>query len=141
MKCLTMNMTLAVAALTIAAGTVSAQTMKAEIPFAFRVGKQVMQPGEYRVSVLPSYSGTAVWRLANFDSKQTVLVLSMNRTAPSKEWSDARLAKLSFACGDGPCALTRLWTGEGDAYNFHSARGKDGEPHIAEITLRSGRAD
>ena len=41
MKRFTMNMTLAVAALTLAvAGTVSAQTMKAEIPFSFHIGRQ-----------------------------------------------------------------------------------------------------
>ena len=53
MKNFTMNMTLAVAALTLAAGTASAQTVKAEIPFAFRVGGQIMQPG--RVSRRSSY--------------------------------------------------------------------------------------
>ena len=141
MKRYTMNMTLAVAALTLAAGTVSAQAMKAEIPFAFRVGKQVMQPGEYRVSVVPGLSGTVVWRLASFDAGQSVLMVAMQRAMPSKEWKAAGLPKLSFRCGEGACTLGRIWSGEGDAYLFHTPRGTNGEPRIAEITLRPDRAN
>jgi hypothetical protein len=115
--------------------------MKAEIPFAFHVGKQVMQPGEYRVSLVPSAGGFALWQLANYDSHQATLVMAESRTAPSKEWAAARTAKLSFTCGDGPCTLNRIWSGDGDAYQFRTPRGKDGEPHIAEITMRPERAD
>jgi hypothetical protein len=32
-------------------------------------------------------------------------------------------------------------TGDGNAYDFHSKRAKDGEMRIAEITLRPERAD
>ena len=90
MKRYTMNMTLAVAALTLAAGTVSAQTMKAEIPFAFHVGNKVMQPGEYHVSRLSGYTGTSVWKLSNVDAKQSVLMVPVHRAAPSKEWTESR---------------------------------------------------
>jgi hypothetical protein len=141
MKRYTMNMTLAVAALTLAVGTVSAQTMKAEIPFAFHVGNKVMQPGEYHVSRMTGYTGTSVWKLSNVDAKQSVLMLPVQRAVPSKAWSEGRRAKMSFLCGQGPCTLERVWSGEGDAYLFHSPRGKNGEPHIAEITLRPDRAN
>jgi hypothetical protein len=133
-------MLLAVGALVFAAGTVSAQTMKAEIPFAFRVGNKVMQPGEYRLYLVPFGSAVA-WELANFDARQSVLAMASNRATPSKEWLAARTAKLSFTCGEGPCTLNRIWSGEGDAYQFRTPRGKDGEPHIAEIPMRPDRAD
>ena len=137
----TKKMTMMVAALAMTAGTVSAQTLKAEIPFAFRVGKQVMQPGEYRLSVVPNRSGAPMFTLASYDTQHSVFVLPSIRTTPSKEWMAAGLAKLSFACTDGSCALTRLWTGEGDAYTFYPTRGKDGEMRIAELTMRPERAE
>jgi len=33
-----------------------------------------------------------------------------------------------------------MWTGEGSTLDFHSTRGKNGEPRIAEITLRPERS-
>jgi hypothetical protein len=136
-----MNMTLAVAALALAAGTVSAQTMKAEIPFAFRVGKQVMQPGEYRVRLARNSSSTPVLSLANFDAGRTVLLMATNRIQVPMEGKMAGLPKLSFACGEGPCSITGISMGQGYTFNFPAARGKNGEPHIAEIVLRPERAD
>jgi len=138
---LTKNMTLAIAALAMAAGTASAQSMKAEIPFAFRIGKKVMQPGEYRVH-RQSGSQAPMFTLASLDSHQSAIVVASYRGAPSKEWADAGQAKLSFLCGDGPCTLTRVWAGAGDAYTFHSAPAKDGgDARVAEITLRPDRAN
>ena len=138
---LTKNMTLAIAALAMAAGTVSAQSMKAEIPFAFRIGTKVMQPGEYRVHRQSGSTQASLFTLASLDTRQSALVVASYRGAPSKAWTDAGQAKLSFLCGDGPCTLTRVWTGDGDAYTFHSTRGKDGETRVAEITLRPDRAN
>ena len=140
MKRSTKNMTLVVAALTIAAGTVSAQTMKAEIPFAFRVGTKLMQPGEYLVRPLAMSSGTPMFTLANFDARKTIIAVPSTRVTPSKEWTNAGLAKLSFVCVEDSCSLTRLWSGDGPAYTFRAPRGKDGE-HIAEIILTPTRAD
>jgi hypothetical protein len=141
MKRTAMNMTLAVAALVLAAGTVSAQTMKAEIPFAFRVGQQVMQPGEYRVRLVSNSSSSPLLTLANFDADRTVLLMATNRIQMSKEWKLAGLPMLSFACGEGPCTITGVSMGRGYTFNFPSARGKNGEPRLAEVVLRPERAD
>jgi hypothetical protein len=138
---LTKNMTLAIAALAMAAGTVSAQSMKAEIPFAFRIGKKVMQPGEYRVSRHSGSSQAPMFTLSSLDSHQAAIAVASYRGVPSKEWADAGQAKLSFLCGDGPCTLTKVWAGEGDAFTFHSAPPKDGDARVAEITLRPDRAN
>jgi hypothetical protein len=139
MKSLTKNMMLAIAALAVVAGTVSAQTMKAEIPFAFLAGKQIMQPGEYLVRMLPNVSSTSAFTLANLDAHKTVIMVPSNRSIPSKDSVGA--TKLRFECGDGPCTLVRVSTGDGNAYDFHSKRADDGDMRVAEITLRPERAD
>ncbi len=57
MKKLTTKLMIAAAALVVAAGAASAQTMKAEIPFAFRAGDKVMAAGTYRVETLSTQTG------------------------------------------------------------------------------------
>jgi hypothetical protein len=135
-------MILAVAALAVAAGTASAQMMmKAEIPFAFRVGRQVMQPGEYRVRVFRNTSSTPILSLADFEADRTVLLMATNRNPVPEAWKTAGLPKLSFTCGEGPCTVTGVWMGQGYIFNFPAARGKNAESHLAEIVLRPERAD
>jgi hypothetical protein len=141
MKRTAMNMILAVTAVAAAAGTVSAQTMKAEIPFAFRVGKQMMQPGEYRVRLFSNASGSPLLSLADFDAGRTVLLVATNRNPVPEEWKAAGLPKLSFTCGEGPCTITSVWMGQGSTFNFPAARGRAGEPHLAEIVLRPEHGD
>ena len=139
MKRTALNITLAVAALAVAAGTASAQTMKAEIPFAFRVGNKVMQPGEYRIRM--TSVGTPILHLLNMDGHQSALLSSAYLNDVPKQWAAAGLPKLAFLCGEGPCTVSQIWTGEGYALSFKTPRGKNGEPHIAEIVLRRDRAD
>ncbi len=139
MKRTAMNITLAVAALAVAAGTVSAQTMKAEIPFAFRVGNRVMQPGEYRITV--TSGSTPILNLLNIDRHEAVLLSTAYLNDVPKQWAVAGLPMLAFLCGEGPCTVSQAWTGNGYALTFHTPRGKNGEPHIAEIVLRRDRAD
>jgi hypothetical protein len=141
MKRYTMHMTLAVAALTIAAGTLSAQSLKAEIPFAFRVNGQLMQPGEYRVSLNHTTNGSPLLTVSSYEQKRTVIAMPINRNPVSKDWLQAGTPKLRFVCGEGACALNRIWTGEGDAVDFRTRHGKDGELHAMEITLRPDRAN
>src|SRR6266567_4905044 len=133
MKRFTMNMTLAVAAVTLAAGTVLAQTMKEEIPFAFRVGKQVMQPGSYQVSVLPGAS--PIIRFFTFDVKQAALAVVMLRVEVPKDWLAKNSPKLQFVCGEGACTLNEAWMGDSNALQFYSVRGRNGKSTIAEITM------
>ena len=139
MKRTAMNITLAVAALAVAAGTASAQTMKAEIPFAFRVGNKVMQPGEYRITM--TSGSTPILNLLNIERHQSALLSTAYLNDVPKQWAAAGLPKLAFLCGEGPCTVSQVWTGVGYALGFRSPRGKNGEPHIAEIVLRRDRAD
>ena len=139
MKRTALNITLAVAALAVAAGTASAQTMKAEIPFAFRVGNRVMQPGEYRITM--TNGSTPILNLLNIERHQAVLLSTAYLNDVPKQWAAEGLAKLAFLCGEGPCTVSQVWTGTGYALSFKTPRGKNGEPHIAEIVLRRDRAD
>jgi hypothetical protein len=140
MKRFTMNMTLAVAAMALAAGTISAQTMKAEIPFAFRVGNQTMQPGEYRVNLVSGFSGATVVRMANYDLHKSVLAMPDHRTDTKNAWAAAGRPVLQFDCSGAQCSLSNVWMGEGATLAFSTERGKNGEPRIAEITMRPERA-
>jgi len=136
-----MNITLAVAALAFTAGTVSAQTaLKAEIPFAFHVGNQTMQPGEYRVRVLSGPSGTPLFSLNNVALNRTVLAVPPSRSMPAKVWRADAGAKLNFACTNGYCELAQVWTGTGDGYNFRTA-GHNSETRIAEVALKYDRGN
>jgi hypothetical protein len=139
MKRFTTNMTLAVAALTLAAGTASAQAMKAEIPFTFRVGNTVMQPGEYLVTVV-SHSSLQIVQFATADVKHSALAVPVSRSAVPKEWRNEGLPKLRFACYNGPCSVVGLWMGDSSTLDFSSGHRKDGEPRIAEIALHRDRA-
>jgi hypothetical protein len=100
-----------------------------------------MQPGEYRVSLQRGSSGTPLLTLANLDVNRSVILMPYLSGDVPKAWSEAGLPKLRFLCGEGPCTITGVWTGEGDAYEFHYSRGKDGELRAAEIVLRPDRAN
>ena len=135
-----LNITLAVAGLTFAAGSVSAQpTLKAEIPFAFHVGKSLMQPGEYQVRPLASAGGTHAFVLTNYDRNRSAIVPHATQTSPSKQWASSASPKLSFRCIDGYCELAQLWTGQGDVYNMPLHVTKHGEAQITDIALRTNR--
>ena len=140
MKRFSINMTLAVAALTLTAGTISAQTMKAEIPFAFRVGRQLMQPGSYRVSILSGTSSTRIVRLTGDSVVRTTLASQTSHNDVPSAWTAEASPKLRFTCDEGPCTLTSLWVGSGSPLEFRSERAKNGEPRIAEVTLRPDRS-
>jgi hypothetical protein len=134
-------MILAMAALGAAAGTASAQTVKAEIPFAFRVGSQVMRPGAYRIQLRSVGAGTPVLSVANFDVKRTVMLLPANHDVVARDWAAGGVPKLRFTCDEAACTISSIWMGEGDEFHFRTPRGKNGEPHVAEIILRAERAD
>src|SRR2546422_502319 len=70
----TKNLTLAAAALVVAAGAASAQTiaLKVDIPFAFQVAGKAMPAGAYRVTNVSSNS-TAVFALQTPGSSVVVL--------------------------------------------------------------------
>jgi hypothetical protein len=105
----TTNCLIAAATLLVAAGGASAQTLKAEIPFAFRVGATLMTPGTYTVT-LPNMNTQAL-RLSHVDGGGSVMFLVVARNA-NKDWIATRTPKVAFACVDGQCSLSSVWDGE-----------------------------
>ena len=73
MKSLTTNCMIAVAALAAAAGSASAQVLKAEIPFTFRAGKALMPPGSYELNLGAAPSRT-FFILRNAQTKASVML-------------------------------------------------------------------
>src|SRR5271169_7243199 len=75
MKRITNYVTTAAAVLIMTAGVASAQSiMKAEVPFAFHVGSNVMEPGTIRVRVTSETAYSALI-VNNFEAKRTYVVL------------------------------------------------------------------
>ena len=96
MKSLTTKLMIAAAAL-FAAGAASAQTMTADIPFAFQAGGKLMAAGTYRVN-LRGPSGMVILRDTGFKS----VVMARYITHIDRKGDTA---KLVFVCGRGPCSL------------------------------------
>jgi hypothetical protein len=125
----------AAAALVAVAGSASAQTLKAEIPFSFRAGKTLMGPGTYDV-VVDKTSATRVFRLHNRESNVSVMLIGNVQDDAAKAWREAGLPKITFECVETRCALRRIWTGGDSAYRFLGPKpGADGAVRVAEIRL------
>jgi len=142
MKKLTTNLMIATAALVVAAGVASAQTMTAGIPFEFRAGSQVMAPGTYQVQRLPTQTGISIYRLLDVDSHRSIVLLAQASVSPRKGWTEEN-AKLVFACTDGSCALAELWSGsESHGYAFSRPKlATDETAVLREIPLQPGKGE
>jgi hypothetical protein len=130
MKNLTKNMTIAAAALMVAAGVAGAQTIKADIPFGFRVAGTVMPAGSYWVNSSNS-SGRAIFKLTHEDTHRSVL------TVPYANITQGRgeaAASLTFECSGANCALVRVAPGSGQSYQISKPKMERGEDtHLAVI--------
>jgi hypothetical protein len=145
MKKLTTKVMIAVAALVVAAGAVSAQpqtTMTAQIPFEFRAGNQVMAPGTYRVDSLDIGSSTKIFRLLDVNLRRSIVVLPQAQVDPEKRTVPGRPG-LVFACIDGRCVLAELWAGtESYAYTFrHPKLGKDEDAYLRVIPIERNKSE
>ena len=139
MKNFTTRMTIAAAALVAAAGMASAQTMKAEIPFAFQVSGVVLAPGGYEVSLQYTPSGSHLLQFRNSDSRRSVLAMAVGAEDPHKDWTAAGGPKLSFVCGASQCSLAETWNAQpGEpAYRFSTPKlGKDEPRRVAVVPMR-----
>lgn len=105
MKSLTTKITIAAAALLVAAGTISAQSLTAEIPFNFQVAGTPMTAGSYRLTT--SASGTPLIALSNLETDKSAMVMGQSRI----DYTRNSEAKLVFQCRGANCALKQVWTG------------------------------
>ena len=105
----TSRLMIAAAAVVVATGVASAQAVKAEIPFTFRVGNAVYAPGTYRVEVQDA--GKRIWLHGAQKGPGTVVLAISTQSAP-KEARENGAPTLSFACGLGRCQLVQVWSGD-----------------------------
>jgi hypothetical protein len=123
----------AVAAVT----TVSAQNMKAEIPFPFQAVGARMQPGTY--SLRFSNSGAAaVLSIYNEDTRKSILALPRVATSPARPTYVNPV--LTFACTDNHCVLSSLKNEQSTVYTFPGGKTSPGT-RMATIALRSDRME
>jgi hypothetical protein len=141
MKRLLIHTMFAAATLVAVAGCASAQNLKAEIPFAFRAGTVLLQPGTYDVAVQSGVASTML-RFYNRDTRQSaVLVRRSTRDAP-KAWIAGGRPMLGFRCAGANCAVSELWTGGISSSVFAAPKSPSGDPvRVAEVRLTSLKAD
>jgi len=142
MKKLTTRFMIAAAALVVGAGAASAQTLNAQIPFAFRVGNRVMAPGTYQVDKLERQSSGPIFRLLNARLRRSAILLPQAQVDPQKGWAVGE-PKLVFACISGGCALAEFWAGsESYAYAFARPKpGKDEDAYLRVIPMQRDKGE
>jgi hypothetical protein len=128
---LTTNLMIAAAAL-VAASAASAQTMKADIPFAFQASGKAMAAGKYQVVYRGGTSNMVLIRRYNHEA---VLAMPVSR----KE-GKVQNAKLVFSCAHGTCSLSQIWAGNSsDGLEFKTPKlGRGEEASIVAVPMRIG---
>ena len=135
MKTSTMKWMIAVAALTVAAGSASAQTYKAEIPMSFRVGDKLMAPGSYQISMAGGVSRQVICfqNLASWDAG--VVVPTVKGDAPTAG-RQAGKPRVSFECLGNACRLSGMWNGrDRSAYVFPASKPRARDLEAPETTV------
>ncbi len=139
MKTSTLRWMIAAAALVVAGGSASAQTYKAEIPMAFRVGNKLMAPGDYSIRA-DAFSTPKVLLHNGTDNTAALLGASYQTDVP-KNWREDGSARVIFECSDGNCRIKSLWDGSNPyVQNFATPRHSGGpliasRPEIVTLTM------
>jgi hypothetical protein len=141
MKRLMIHSMFAAATLVAVAGSSSAQVLNAEIPFAFRAGAVLMQPGSYQVKTDRTGAIFKVY-VQQRDTNASIVLINFVLEKPSKAWVKAGQPKLGFDCSTARCALTEMWTGAAaSSYRFFGPR-RGSEPlHLTEVGMTPAKAD
>jgi hypothetical protein len=140
MKRLTIQSMFAAALVVLAAGSASAQTLKADIPFPFAVGSSMMTAGTYHVRVDPSGLGRFVI-FQNAATKKSAIVTVSAATAPN-DWRTRGDAVVQFQAADGRYVLRQMWPGvDNRAYDFQAPKSTHGDARTAEIRMSVIKAD
>jgi len=131
---ITTKLTFAAAALLAAAATLSAETLKAEIPFRFDAMKAPMQPGAYSLSVSYGSSGHATIRFLSLDDRRSVMTIPMTVSQSHTGKSEGNPV-LTFQCTDGRCQLAKIWDGNTNLYTFATSR-PDANTRLASVPVK-----
>jgi len=131
MKNLTTKLMIAAALMAVAAGAAAAQTMKADVPFAFRTATGTFEAGTYTVSL------DTVKRIVEFEGARGTksgMVLPTAQLAADNRSA----AKLVFSCAADHCTLVQIWSGPySTAYSFRRPKtDRDDEAALVAIAVR-----
>jgi len=138
----TTRMMIAAATLVVAAGSASAQVLKAEIPFTFRAGGVVLAAGTYTV-VARENGGSPTYQLRSEQEHRSILLLAGAALDPQKAWVAGGHPVLSFECGISACALSGIWTGSSmPAQAFPRPKlGRDEPTRTALVVMQPGKGE
>jgi hypothetical protein len=138
----TARLTIAAATLVVAAGSASAQVLKAEIPFTFRAGSVVLAAGTYQVSA-DHKNGQPMYRLWSETDHKSILLVAGAARDPQQAWVANGHPVLSFECGVSHCALAGIWAGsETPAYTFPRHKlGRDEPTRTAVVLMRPSKGE
>jgi hypothetical protein len=134
MTSLRMRLTIAAAVL-FAAGAASAQTMKADIPFAFQAGGKVMEAGTYLVDLHGPGTTVVIRHASGGTALMAMYITQIEGTRGT--------ARLVFQCSRGNCSLEQAWsryTGVGLLF-MTPKLDRNEEASLAVIRLRPDAAD
>ena len=135
MKSALTQLSIAMALVAIAMPFAKAQSLRADVPFAFRAAGQTLPAGAYRVELAGRFSEVVV--LTAEDGSRAVVLLPTGGTSLGRATISTGEPKLTFECGNGRCALIQLWTGSGaQALTFPQPRTPmEARPILAEVRL------
>jgi hypothetical protein len=133
--------TMLAAATLVFAGAASAQTLTAEIPFAFRANGALLSPGAYRFVANSTAAGRTIYQVRNVDTRQTVLAPTYSASDPEKSVAADRKPKIIFRCA-GECSLSGLWAADDQPeLLFRVKNPKHEEMHVQLITAEPAKAE
>ncbi len=99
---------LTVSSMVIAAGAAATaahgQSLRAEVPFEFKVGEKTMPAGAYKVTRLRSESAAVSYKIVGGGT-------SAIRQAKSIQPDDSQPPRMTFNCGSAGCALSEVRNG------------------------------
>jgi len=139
----TTKLMIAAAAMAVAACAASAQNLKAEIPFTFRVNGAVMAPGMYSVTISYGKIGVPMLYLHTWEGNHAALARAESPHDVPRAWQAAGSPVLSFECGGSVCALVDAWGGYGQpAFHFSTPwLGRDEPVRKAVVVMRPVAGD
>jgi len=142
MKRFVIHSMFAAASLVAVAGNSPAQSLNADIPFAFRAGKVLMQPGAYKLRT-DRRGAMLHFTLTNRDTRAAVILSHFQTRNPSKAWLEAGMPRLGFECVERRCELREMWIGETVAsYRFPNAGlGADTAGQLKEVQMTPSKIE
>ena len=125
------------------AGVASAQnTLKAEVPFAFHVGSNVMEPGTIRVQMINGINGNHATRRKQLRCETQLHCAAEAGRRRTQELGGERSAEVGLRL-----QLGSLRPGEGSGTakvtptSFHGPKTKSGETLLTEIVMTPDRGN